>query len=103
MESKSRQQSLFSLVDAMNSALDEHRWRRLPALHQQLMREFHAYEAQEPPAEELRETKAMLHAAFAALIERRTQRADALKTSMDNHQKHQEGVLAYSMINTISE
>lgn len=103
MESKSRQQELYALVEAMNTALDEQRWRRLPALHQQLMREFRVYEAAEASADELQATKATLHAAFAALIERRTQRADSLQTCMDNHQKHQEGVLAYSMITTISE
>lgn len=103
MESQHSQKALYALVDAMNTALDEERWRRLPALHQQLMREFRAYEAAEVSSDELLATKATLHKAFAALIERRTQRADALKASMDNHQKNQEGVLAYSMINTISE
>ncbi|MBL3955962.1 flagellar protein FliT, partial [Bacteroides thetaiotaomicron] len=35
MEDKCRQ--LFALVEAMNEALDKQRWRRLPALHQQVM------------------------------------------------------------------
>ncbi|WP_330983777.1 MULTISPECIES: flagellar protein FliT [Enterobacterales] len=103
MNRESSQQQLFALIDAMNDSLDKQRWRRLPALHQQLMRLFHEYEAAETSVDELHRVKKKLHAAFAALIERRTQRAELLKARMDKHQQHQEGVLAYSMVNLISE
>ena len=33
----------------------------------------------------------------------RTQRAEELKARMDKHQQNQEGMLAYSMINLMSE
>ncbi|POT58643.1 flagellar protein FliT [Citrobacter amalonaticus] len=103
MDRTQQQQQLFALIGAMNEALDKQRWRRLPALHQQLMRLFHAYEASETSATELRAVKEQLHAAFAALIERRTRRAELLKARMDKHQQHREGVLAYSVVNLISE
>lgn len=51
----------------------------------------------------LREVKDILHAAFEVLIARRTQRAEELKARMDQHQQNQEGMLAYSMVNLISE
>ncbi|EPF6161476.1 TPA: flagellar protein FliT [Citrobacter sedlakii] len=103
MDRARQQQQLFALVDAMNEALDKQRWRRLPALHHQLMRQFREYEATETSASELREIKDKLYVAFAALVERRTQRAAMLKMQMDKHQRNQEGVLAYSIINLISE
>lgn len=103
MDRESQQRQLFVLIDAMNEALDKQRWRRLPGLHQQLMRQFRQYEAQETSPEELRRVKEALRTAFAALIERRSQRAALLKARMDKHQQHQEGVLAYSMIHLISE
>lgn len=103
MDSQSQQQQLFALIDAMNDALDKQRWRRLPSLHQKLMRLFREYEAAETSATELRAVKDRLRLAFAALIERREQRAELLKARMDKHQQQQEGVLAYSMINLISE
>ncbi|MDN8598406.1 HD domain-containing protein [Citrobacter sp. S2-9] len=103
MDRQSQQQQIFALVDAMNEALDKQRWRRLPSLHQKLMRLFHEYEAAETSSTELRAVKDRLHVAFAALIERREKRAELLKTRMDKHQQHQEGVLAYSMVNLISE
>lgn len=103
MDRHGQQQQLFALIDAMNESLDQQRWRRLPAQHQQLMRLFHEYEVAETSAEELRKVKATLRTGFAALIERRTRRAEILKTRMDTHQRNQEGVLAYSMVNIISE
>lgn len=65
----------------MNEALDKQRWRRLPALHQQLIRQFHDYAAAETDAAQL----------------------DAVKARMEQHQRHQEGVLAYSIVNLLSE
>lgn len=94
MEDKCRQ--LFALVEAMNEALDKQRWRRLPALHQQVMRQFHDYATAETDATQL-------CAAFNALIKRREQRAEVLKARMEQHQRHQEGVLAYSIVNLLSE
>lgn len=45
-----QRRKLFALVEAMNEALDKQRWRRLPALHQQLIRQFHDYAAAETDA-----------------------------------------------------
>ena len=101
MEKQRRQ--LFALVEAMNEALDTQRWRRLPALHQQLMRQFNDYAAIETDARQLGTVKSQLHAAFSALIARREQRAQVLKVRMELHQQHQEGVLAYSIVNLFSE
>ena len=103
MEGQSPQQQLFALIDAMHRSLDEQRWRRMPALHQQLMRLFEEYAATETSASELQAVKAQLHAAYTVLIERQTRRAEEQKARMENHQQHQEGVLAYSMVNFISE
>lgn len=103
MERERQQQQLYALVKEMNEALDRKRWRRLPGLHQQVMRVFHDYAAWETDATALREVKDTLHAAFEALIARRTQRAEELKARMDQHQQNQEGMLAYSMVNLISE
>lgn len=103
MERERQQQQLYALVAAMNDALDQKRWRRLPGLHQQVMRDFHAYATWETDAEALREVKSKMLVAFEALIERRTQRAEELKARMDKHQQNQEGMLAYSMVNLISE
>ncbi len=47
--------------------------------------------------------KARLYDAFNALIKRREQRAEVLKARMEQHQRHQEGVLAYSIVNLLSE
>ncbi|HDI8657856.1 TPA: flagellar protein FliT [Escherichia coli] len=105
MEKQRRQ--LFALVEAMNEALDKQRWRRLPALHQQLMRQFHDYAAAETDAAQFCAVfcavKAHLYGAFNALIKRREQRAEVLKARMEQHQRHQEGVLAYSNVNLLSE
>ncbi|CBG87106.1 flagellar chaperone protein [Citrobacter rodentium] len=103
MDRESQQRQLFALIDAMNEALDKQRWRRLPALRQQLMRQFAQYQAQESSETELRAVKERLRAAFADLIERRSERAALLKARMDKHQQLQEGVLAYSMMTLISE
>lgn len=103
MDRQKSQQQLFALVDAMNESLDKQRWRRLPALHQQVMRLFHEYQAQETSVAELQEVKAQLHDAFAALIARRTQRAEVLKMRMGRHLQQQEGALAYSIVSLISE
>ncbi|EGO8359914.1 flagellar protein FliT [Escherichia coli] len=101
MEKQRRQ--LFVLVEAMNETLDKQRWRRLPALHQQLMRQFHDYAAVETDTAQLDVVKAQLYSAFNSLIKRREQRADVLKARMEQHQRHQEGVLAYSIVNLLSE
>ncbi|EGI6811327.1 flagellar protein FliT [Escherichia coli] len=101
MEKQRRQ--LFALVEAMNEALDKQRWRCLPALHQQLMRQFHDYAQAETDVAQLCAVKAQLYAAFNALIKRREQRAEVLKARMERHQRHQEGVLAYSIVNLFSE
>ncbi|EPG5469049.1 flagellar protein FliT [Escherichia coli] len=101
MEKQRRQ--LFALVEAMNDVLDKQRWRRLPALYQQLMRQFHDYAAAETDAAQLDAVKAQLYGAFNALIKRREQRAEVLKARMEQHQRHQEGVLAYSIVNLLSE
>ncbi|MBF0032778.1 MULTISPECIES: flagellar protein FliT [Citrobacter] len=103
MERERQQQQLYALVAAMNDALDQKRWRRLPGLHQQVMRDFHTYAAWETDDAALGEVKRKMLTAFEALIERRTQRADELKVRMDKHQHNQEGMLAYSMVNLISE
>ncbi|WP_213135273.1 flagellar protein FliT [Citrobacter sp. FP75] len=103
MERERQQQQLYALVGEMNEALDQKRWRRLPGLHQQVMKVFHQYAAWETDASALREVKANMLAAFETLIERRTQRAQELKACMDKHQQNLEGVLAYSMVNLISE
>ena len=100
MEKQRRQ---LALVEAMNDALDKQRWRRLPALYQQLMRQFHDYAAAETDAAQLDAVKAQLYGAFNALIKRREQRAEVLKARMEQHQRHQEGVLAYSIVNLLSE
>ena len=95
-----QRRKLFALVEAMNEALDKQRWRRLPALHQQLIRQFHDYAAAETDAAQLDAVKARLYDAFNALIKRR---AEVLKARMEQHQRHQEGVLAYSIVNLLSE
>lgn len=97
-----QRRKLFALVEAMNEALDKQRWRR-PALHQQLIRQFHDYAAAETDAAQLDAVKARLYDAFNALIKRREQRAEVLKARMEQHQRHQEGVLAYSIVNLLSE
>lgn len=76
---------------------------RVPSLHQQVMRVFHEYEAWETDVSALRKVKDNMLSAFEALIARRTQRAEELKARMDKHQQNQEGMLAYSMVNLISE
>lgn len=103
MERERQQQQLYALVKEMNDALDQKRWRRLPGLHQQVMRVFHEYEAWETDTSALRKVKDNMLTAFEALITRRTQRAEELKAQMDKHQQNQEGMLAYSMVNLISE
>ena len=101
MEKERRQ--LFALVEAMNDALDKQRWRRLPALHQQLRRQFQDYAAAETAVRQLGAAKTQLHTAFSALMARREQRVEVLKARMELHQQRQEGVLAYSMVNLLSE
>ncbi|STK08207.1 lateral flagellar chaperone protein (FliT-like) [Escherichia coli] len=82
-----QRRKLFALVEAMNEALDKQRWRRLPALHQQLIRQFHDYAAAETDAAQLDAVKARLYDAFNALIKRREQRAEVLKARMEQHQR----------------
>ena len=103
MERERQQQQLYALVKEMNDALDQKRWRRLPSLHQQVMRVFNEYETWETDGSALRNVKDNMLSAFEALIARRTQRAEELKARMDKHQQNQEGMLAYSMVNLISE
>jgi cystathionine beta-lyase/cystathionine gamma-synthase len=64
---------------------------------------FCEYEAWETDVSALRKVKDNMLSAFEALIARRTQRAEELKARMDKHQQNQEGMLAYSMVNLISE
>lgn len=94
---------LFALIDAMHQALDQHRWRKMPGLHQQLMATFDRYQAQETSALALAQTKQALKSAYSAILARREQRADELKARMDKLQRDKEGVLAYSMVNLFSE
>lgn len=89
MERERQQQQLYALVKEMNDALDQKRWRRLPSLHQQVMRVFHEYEARETDVSALRKVKDNMLSAFEALIARRTQRAEELKARMDKHQQNQ--------------
>ncbi len=67
------------------------------------MRQFHDYAAAETDAAQLDAVKAQLYGAFNALIKRREQSAEVLKARMEQHQRHQEGVLAYSIVNLLSE
>lgn len=103
MERERQQQQLYAPVKEMNEALDRKRWRRLPGLHQQVMRVFMIMPHGKPMPPRCERSKDTLHAAFEVLIARRTQRAEELKARMDQHQQNQEGMLAYSMVNLISE
>ncbi|EOY7838722.1 sorbitol dehydrogenase family protein [Escherichia coli] len=67
------------------------------------MRQFHDYAAAETDVAQLDAVKARLYDAFNALIKRREQRTEVLKARMEQHQRHQEGVLAYSIVNLLSE
>jgi hypothetical protein len=103
MSSEALRSQLRALIDEMNVALDQQRWRRMPGLHQQVMAIFAEYEAQESSALQLQQTKKMLHDAFSSLIERRETRVSLLKKRMSEHQTNKEGMLAYSMVNLFTE
>jgi len=103
MSSEQLRNQLVALIDDMNAALDQQRWRRMPGLNQQVMTVFAEYQVQESSALRLQETKKMLHDAFGSLIERRESRIALLKKRMAEHQSNKEGMLAYSMVNLFTE
>ncbi|MCS2150668.1 flagellar protein FliT [Scandinavium manionii] len=103
MSSEQLQKQLLALIDEMNVALDQQRWRRMPGLRQQVMTVFAEYEAQERSELVLQHTKKMLHDAFSSIIERRESRVALLKERMAEHQSNKEGILAYSMVNLFTE
>lgn len=94
---------ITELLAAMNEALDKQRWRRMPALHTRLMTLFNAYCANQPPEDELEVLKARLRQAYSEIIARRTERAALLQARMEKHRQQREGVLAYSLVNLVSE
>ncbi|MCR4456412.1 flagellar protein FliT [Pseudescherichia sp. L3] len=91
------------LLSAMDEALNKQRWRRMPALHTRLMTLFNAYCESQPPQDELEALKARLRQAYGDIIARRTERVALLQTRMEKHRQQREGVLAYSLMNTVSE
>ncbi|WP_435954660.1 flagellar protein FliT [Dryocola sp. BD626] len=103
MSSDELRQQLLGLLDAMNEALDKQRWRKMPALHQRLMQVFAQYRAQETSQAALDEMKQTLHNGFQQILERRRQRAALLQNRMASHRDRSEGMLAYSMVNLVSE
>lgn len=94
---------MSELLEAMNDALDKQRWRRMPALHTRLMTLFNAWCASQPPEEELEALKARLRQAYSEIIARRKERAALLQARMKKHRQQREGVLAYSLVNILSE
>lgn len=94
---------MTSLLAAMHEALDKQRWRRLPALHQRLMATYGDYVAANPSAAALARVKTTLRAGLGEIIARREARAAQLKARMENHRQQRDGMLAYSMVNLVSE
>lgn len=94
---------LLQTLQDMHCALDEKRWRRMPALRQALMRLFEEYCAVETSEAQLAATKAVLRDGFSQLIARSEQRAAELEKKMEQHRDNQEGVLAYSMMALLTE
>ncbi|GKX55732.1 hypothetical protein SOASR030_18440 [Leminorella grimontii] len=103
MDSEALRREIYTLLDAMNEALDKQRWRRLPALHQRIMTLFNQYVQLVPPDAELVELKSRLREGFQGLIERRRLRAEVLQQRMEKLRNGKEGMLAYSMVNLFSE
>ncbi|MRS15521.1 flagellar protein FliT [Enterobacteriaceae bacterium RIT691] len=103
MSSEHLRSQLFALLDEMNSALDQQRWRRMPGLRQQVMALFKEYEAQETSVQQLQSTRKTLHDGFSSIIARRESRATFLQEQMAEHQTKKEGMLAYSMVNLFTE
>ncbi len=103
METQTVNKQVAELLEAMNEALDKQRWRRMPALHTRLMTLFNAYCATHPPENELETLKAQLRQAYGDIITRRTERAALLQARMEKHRQQREGVLAYSLMNVVSE
>lgn len=103
METQTVNKQVAELLEAMNEALDKQRWRRMPALHTRLMTLFNAYCASQPPEVELEALKARLRQAYGEIIARRTERAALLQARMEKHRQQREGVLAYSLMNIVSE
>lgn len=94
---------LLLTLQQMHCALDEKRWRRMPALRQQLMALFEQYRTVETREAELAEMKRVLREGFGQLIARREQRAAELEKKMEQHRDNKEGVLAYSMMALLME
>ena len=103
METQTVNKQVAELLEAMNEALDKQRWRRMPALHTRLMTLFNAWCASQPPEAELEALKARLRQAYGEIIARRSERAALLQARMEKHRQQREGVLAYSLINIVSE
>ncbi|MFP2504090.1 flagellar protein FliT [Buttiauxella gaviniae] len=103
METEVLRSQILELLAAMNKALDEQRWRKLPALHQRLMVVFEQYRAQETSETMLCELKETLRNGFQQIIERRQHRLEVLQSLMENHREKKEGMLAYSMVSLVSE
>lgn len=103
MDSEALRREMYTLLDAMNEALDKQRWRRLPALRQRTMVLFEQYVQLTPPEAELAELKSRLREGFEGLIERQRLRAGVLQQRMEKLRQGKEGMLAYSMVNLLSE
>lgn len=103
METHVLRSQIFDLLAEMNEALDEQRWRKLPALHQRLMVIFEQYRSQETSDAALHELKETLRNRFQQLIQRRQHRLAVLQSLMESHREKKEGMLAYSMISLVSE
>lgn len=103
METQTVNKQISELLEAMNEALDKQRWRRMPALHTRLMTLFNAWCASQPPQDELEALKARLRQAYDEIIARRSERAALLQARMEKHRQQREGVLAYSLVNILSE
>ncbi|WP_312816166.1 flagellar protein FliT [Atlantibacter subterraneus] len=94
---------LLETLQQMHQTLDQQRWRRMPALRQQVMTLFERYCLLETQAAELAETKRLLRDGFGQLLARRQQRAAELEKKMAQHRENKEGVLAYSMMALLTE
>lgn len=98
-----RKKQLLHTLQQMHSMLDENRWRRMPALRQQLMALFEQYRQLETNEVALAEVKQILREGFEQLIARCEQRVDELSKKMEQHRDNKEGVLAYSMMALLTE
>lgn len=96
-------EQLLVLLGAMHEAQDKQRWRRMPVLHRRIMQVFETYRVIEPSPAALDEMKRTLHTGFRNIIQRRQQRAALLEARMASHRGNKEGMLAYSMIDLVSE